>query len=65
MSELNTEELPKLLSKVSELEEVSESIEYLTLFFLLLFLEISLFNLLDSGVREFPLELDRALIPSN
>ncbi|CAG8669211.1 10696_t:CDS:1, partial [Paraglomus brasilianum] len=39
--------LPELLSKVSELEEVS--MEYLTLFFLLLFLETSLFNLLDGG----------------
>jgi len=45
--ELDAEEFPELLSEVSELEEVS--MEYLILFFLLLFLETSSFNLLGVG----------------
>ena len=44
---LDAEELPELLSEVSELEEAS--MEYLTLFFLLSFLETLSFNLLDGG----------------
>ncbi|CAG8494063.1 5454_t:CDS:2 [Scutellospora calospora] len=48
------EELLELLSEVSELEKAS--VEYLTLFFLLLFLETSSFNLLNGRcVEECPI----------
>ncbi|CAG8806446.1 2325_t:CDS:2, partial [Dentiscutata erythropus] len=50
ISELDMEELLELLSEVSELEELF--VEYLTLFFLLLFLETSSFNLLNGRCVE-------------
>ncbi|CAG8534248.1 4385_t:CDS:2, partial [Dentiscutata heterogama] len=50
ISELDVEELLELLSEVSELEEAF--VEYLILFFLLLFLETSSFNLLNSRYVE-------------